>query len=86
MKCLEARAISGIEHLSAQTASAAEALAKTAATYVELVLQTMLASRAWTAPQRELLKKLAAQSRANLLVDSTALDAPVLISSGSGAE
>ncbi len=46
---------------------------------VERALQTMLASRNWTTPQREWLKKLAAQTKANLLVDRDALDDPILI-------
>jgi type I restriction enzyme R subunit len=39
----------------------------------------MLASRAWTNPQREWLKKLAAQTKANRLVDRAALDDPDLL-------
>ncbi len=46
---------------------------------VERALQTVLASRNWTTPQREWLKKLAAQTKANLLVDRDALDDPILI-------
>ena len=46
---------------------------------VDRALQTMMASRAWTTPQREWLKKLAAQTKANLLVDRAALDDPALI-------
>jgi len=41
---------------------------------VDRALQTMLASRAWTTPQRDWLKKLAAQTKANVLVDRAALD------------
>jgi len=46
---------------------------------VDRALQTMISSRAWTTPQREWLKKLAAQTKANLLVDRAALDDPALI-------
>ena len=46
---------------------------------VDKALQSMLATRAWTAPQRDWLKKLAAQTKANLIVDRAALDDPVLI-------
>jgi type I restriction enzyme R subunit len=46
---------------------------------VDRALQTMLASRAWTTPQRDWLKKLAAQTKANTLVDAAALDDPILI-------
>jgi type I restriction enzyme R subunit len=42
-------------------------------------LQSILGSRTWTTPQREWLKKLAAQTKANLLVDRAALDDPDLI-------
>jgi type I restriction enzyme R subunit len=46
---------------------------------VDQALQSMLGSRTWTTPQREWLKKLAAQTKANLLVDRAALDEPDLI-------
>lgn len=46
---------------------------------VDQALQTTLASRAWTTQQREWLKKLAAQTKANQLVDRAALDDPILI-------
>ena len=46
---------------------------------VDHALHVMLASRAWTNPQREWLKKLAAQTKANRLVDRAALDDPDLI-------
>jgi type I restriction enzyme R subunit len=46
---------------------------------VDRALQTMLAARSWSAPQRTWLKKLAAQTKANLLVDLDALDDPALI-------
>jgi type I restriction enzyme R subunit len=46
---------------------------------VDHALQSILASRSWTTPQREWLKKLAAQTRANLLVDRAAIDDPNLL-------
>jgi type I restriction enzyme R subunit len=46
---------------------------------VDHALQAMLASRNWTQPQRDWLKKLAAQTKANRLVDRTALDEDHLI-------
>jgi len=46
---------------------------------VERALQKILASRAWTTPQRQWLQKLAAQTKANLIVDRAALDDPDLI-------
>ncbi len=46
---------------------------------VERALQSILASRSWTTPQRQWLQKLAAQTRANLLVDRDALDDPDLV-------
>jgi type I restriction enzyme R subunit len=46
---------------------------------VDKALQSILSTRAWTAPQRDWLKKLAAQTKANGLVDRAALDDPVLI-------
>jgi type I restriction enzyme R subunit len=46
---------------------------------VDHALQSILASRPWTGPQRDWLKKLAAQTTANLLVDRAALDDPNLI-------
>jgi type I restriction enzyme R subunit len=42
-------------------------------------LQKLLASRPWTAPQRDWLKRIAAQTKANQLVDREALDEPDLI-------
>jgi type I restriction enzyme R subunit len=50
--------------------------------YVERVdhaLQKLLGSRAWTMPQRDWLKKIAAQTKANTLVDREALDDPDLL-------
>jgi type I restriction enzyme R subunit len=41
---------------------------------VDHALQTMLATRSWTTPQREWLKKLAAQTKANRIVGRAALD------------
>jgi len=46
---------------------------------VAAALQQILASRAWTTPQRQWLQKLAAQTKANLIVDRAALDDPDLI-------
>lgn len=46
---------------------------------VDRALQKLLASKAWTAPQRDWLKRIAAQTKANLLVDREALDDPDLV-------
>ena len=46
---------------------------------VDHALQAILASRAWTTPQRDWLKKIAAQTKANQLVDRAALDEQDLI-------
>jgi type I restriction enzyme R subunit len=46
---------------------------------VDHALQKLLASRTWTAPQRDWLKRIAAQTKANLLVDREALDEPDLV-------
>lgn len=50
---------------------------------VDHALQTLLAhpphGQAWTTPQREWLKRIAAQTKANLLVDRAALDDPDLL-------
>ncbi len=46
---------------------------------VEHALQKLLASHTWTGPQRDWLKKIAAQTKANLLVDHAAIDDPDLI-------
>ncbi|SDW60613.1 type I restriction-modification system endonuclease [Nitrosomonas communis] len=46
---------------------------------VDHALQKLLASRAWTTPQRDWLKRIAAQTKANLLVDREALDDPDLV-------
>lgn len=46
---------------------------------VDHALHNLLASHSWTGPQRDWLKKIAAQTKANLLVDHAALDDPDLI-------
>lgn len=46
---------------------------------VDHALQKLLGSRAWTTPQRDWLKRIAAQTKANILVDREALDAPDLL-------
>ncbi len=46
---------------------------------VDRALQTILAGRAWTTPQRQWLQKLAAQTKANVIVDRAALDDPDLV-------
>ena len=46
---------------------------------VDHALQNLLASKPWTAPQRDWLKRIAAQTKANQLVDREALDDPDLI-------
>jgi type I restriction enzyme R subunit len=46
---------------------------------VEQALQKILGSQAWSSPQREWLKKLAEQTKVNLVVDRAALDEPDLI-------
>ncbi len=46
---------------------------------VDHALQAMLATKNWTQPQREWLRKLAAQTKANRVVDRSALDDPDLI-------
>jgi len=43
---------------------------------VERALQTILASKPWSSPQREWLKKIAAQTKANMIVDRAAIDDP----------
>ena len=42
-------------------------------------LQKILATRAWTTPQRQWLQKIAAQTKANLIVDLAAFDDPDLV-------
>lgn len=46
---------------------------------VDHALQKLLAEKPWTAPQRDWLKRIAAQTKANLLVDREALDDPDLV-------
>jgi type I restriction enzyme R subunit len=46
---------------------------------VDHALQSILASRNWTTPQRQWLQKIAAQTKANLIVDRAALDDPDLV-------
>jgi len=46
---------------------------------VDHALQVMLSSRSWTQPQRDWLKKLASQTKANRLVDRAAIDDPDLL-------
>ena len=46
---------------------------------VDRALQSMLATRAWTNPQRQWLQRIAAQTKANQLVDRAALDDQDLI-------
>lgn len=46
---------------------------------VDQALQAMLASRAWTTPQRQWLQRIAAQTKANTIVDRAAFDDPDLI-------
>ena len=51
---------------------------------VDHALQKILASKPWTAPQRDWLKRIGAQTKANQLVDRDALDDPDLIFSREG--
>lgn len=46
---------------------------------VEWAYQQMLSARTWTKPQRDWLTKIAAQTKANVIVDRDALDDPDLI-------
>ncbi|MDB6132996.1 MAG: type restriction protein res subunit [Verrucomicrobiales bacterium] len=46
---------------------------------VDKALHSMLANRAWTAPQKDWLRRIAAQTKSNLLVDREALDDPALV-------
>jgi type I restriction enzyme R subunit len=46
---------------------------------VERALRKIMSSRTWTPPQREWLKRIAAQTKANTLVDRDALDDPNLL-------
>jgi len=46
---------------------------------VDRALHSILASKNWTTPQRQWLQKIAAQTKANLIVDRAALDDPDLV-------
>lgn len=46
---------------------------------VDRALQNILAGKIWTTPQRQWLQKIAAQTKANLIVDRAALDDPDLV-------
>lgn len=46
---------------------------------VDRALQNLLASKSWTSPQRQWLQKIAAQTKANVIVDRAALDDPDLV-------
>jgi type I restriction enzyme, R subunit len=46
---------------------------------VDSALHKLLASRHWSTPQRQWLQKIAAQTKANVLVDHEALDDPDLV-------
>jgi type I restriction enzyme R subunit len=46
---------------------------------VDSALQKLLASHHWSTPQRQWLQKIAAQTKANMLVDREALDDPDLV-------
>ena len=46
---------------------------------VDRALQSILASRSWTGPQRQWLHTIAAQTKANQIVDRAALDDPDLV-------
>jgi type I restriction enzyme R subunit len=46
---------------------------------VDNALQKLLASRQWSTPQRQWLQRIAAQTKANMLVDREALDDPDLV-------
>lgn len=46
---------------------------------VDGALQRTLSSRQWTSPQRQWLQKIAAQTKANMLVDRAAIDDPNLM-------
>ena len=46
---------------------------------VDRALQSILAFKSWTSPQRQWLQKIAAQTKANLIVDRAALDDPDLV-------
>jgi len=46
---------------------------------VDRALQSILSSKNWTTPQRQWLQKIAAQTKANFIVDRAALDDPDLV-------
>ena len=46
---------------------------------MDSALQKLLASRQWSTPQRQWLQKIAAQTKANMLVDRETLDDPGLV-------
>jgi type I restriction enzyme R subunit len=46
---------------------------------VDRALQSILARRSWSTPQRQWLQKIAAQTKANVIVDRAALDDPDLV-------
>ena len=46
---------------------------------VDRALQKILASKAWSTPQRQWLRRIAAQTKANVVVDRDAIDDPDLI-------
>jgi len=46
---------------------------------VDRALHSMLASKSWTTPQRQWLQRIAAQTKANVIVDRAALDDPDLV-------
>ena len=46
---------------------------------VDNALQKILSARAWTTPQRQWLQRIAAQTKANIIVDREAIDDPDLI-------
>lgn len=51
---------------------------------VDEALQSILASRQWTNPQREWLKKLAAQTKANFIVDRAAMEKDLVFTESGG--
>ncbi|MCC7433117.1 MAG: type I restriction-modification system endonuclease [Methanoregulaceae archaeon] len=55
---------------------------------VDQALQSMLSSRAWSTPQRQWLQRIAAQIKANVVVDAEMLDDPQLLfkREGGGSE
>jgi type I restriction enzyme, R subunit len=46
---------------------------------VDKALKTILASKVWTTPQRQWLQKIAAQTKANVIVDKDVLDDPDMV-------